>query len=323
MASAAPPPRPDHRPVVVIAGPTASGKSALAMVVAERFHGTIINADSMQVYRELRVLTARPTPEDEARAPHRLYGILPAAERCSAGRWRTMALAAIAEARAAGRLPVVVGGTGLYLRALMSGLAAIPPVPDAVRNKAIAEHERLGGPTFHRRLAERDPATAARVRPTDTQRLIRAWEVLEATGRPLSYWQSVGPEAGPGLRFVPIILLPPRSDLYAACDARFAAMMRQGALAEVAALDALGLDPALPAMKALGVPELRRHLRGELSLEAAIAAAQQATRNYAKRQITWLRHQMPEGHRLAAQFSESHTSEILQFIRVSLLTGGL
>jgi tRNA dimethylallyltransferase len=306
-------------PVVVIGGPTASGKSALALDIAEECGGTVINADSMQIYAELPVLTARPGPEDEARVPHRLYGVLPADERCSAARWRALALAEIASAHAAGRLPVVVGGTGLYLRALMQGLADIPPVPDAVRAEARALQVRLGSPGLHARLAERDPVTAARLEPGDTQRLIRAWEVLEATGRSITDWQRDPVEGPPpDLRFVPVMVDPPRDRLYAVCNARFEAMIARGALDEVRALDARGFDPDLPAMKALGVPELRRHLRGELTLDEAVALAQQATRRYAKRQVTWFRHQFATLHGcyvLSAQYSESMRQTTCKIIR--------
>lgn len=281
-----------HRHVVVIGGPTASGKSGLALDIALARNGTVINADSMQLYAELDVLTARPGAEDLALAPHRLYGVLPAAERGSAARWRDMALAEIAEAHAAGRLPIVVGGTGLYLRTLMEGLSAVPAVPDEVRKAAHARLQDLGGEAFRAELVRRDPASA-KLNPGDTTRLTRAWEVLEATGHPLSHWQTQRAEGAPeGLDFSVLVLDPPRDALYANCDRRFRVMMGQGALEEVRRLDALGLDPDLPAMKALGVPELRDHLRGALTLDEAIALAQQSTRRYAKRQVTWFRHQL-------------------------------
>ncbi|MBP2231353.1 tRNA dimethylallyltransferase [Azospirillum agricola] len=284
--------------VVVIGGPTASGKSGLALAVAERFGGTVINADSMQLYAELDVVTARPPADDLARAPHRLYGVLPASERGSAARWRILALEEIAAARAAGRLPVVVGGTGLYLRALMQGLSEVPPIPDAVRAAAHARLAALGGEAFRAELVARDP-DSARLNPGDTTRLTRAWEVLEATGHSLTHWQTrTGQGAPEGLRFAVVVLDPPREELYALCDRRFLLMMEQGALEEVRALDRLareqGLAPDLPVLKALGVPELRRHLRGEVTLEDAIALAQQSTRRYAKRQVTWFRHQLVE-----------------------------
>jgi tRNA dimethylallyltransferase len=313
------------RPVLLIGGPTASGKSGLALALARRLDGTVINADSMQLYAELRVLTARPGPAEEAEAPHRLYGVVPAAEAMSAARWRALALAEIAAAHAAGRLPILVGGTGLYFAALTRGLADIPPVEAAVRQAARERHARLGGPAFHAELAARDPDSGARLQPGDTQRLLRAWEVLEATGRPLSHWQGagrIGPP--PELAFLSLVVDPPRPLLYAACDCRFAQMLRQGALDEVRALAALGLDAGLPAMKALGVPELRDHLSGRLGLAEATERVQQMTRNYAKRQVTWFRHQMPEAPRFdpfagggedIAQLSERLAGEICTIIR--------
>ncbi len=279
--------------VLVIAGPTASGKSGLALDLARRLDGEIVNADSMQVYRELAVLTARPGPSALARVPHRLYGVLPAAERCSVARWRSLALAEIAAIHAADRIPIVVGGTGLYLRALMVGLAEIPESPPAVRAAAQARLLELGSAGLHAELARRDPITAERLRPGDRQRLVRAWEVLEATGRPLAEWHDHATEQPPsGLQFTVIVLDPPRPALYQACNGRFLAMLAAGALNEVRGLAALGLAPDLPALKALGIPELRRHLAGELDLPRAVALAQQATRNYAKRQVTWFRHQL-------------------------------
>lgn len=305
---------------VILAGPTASGKSGLALRLAEEFGGVVINADSMQVYGVLRVLTARPGPEDEARAPHRLYGILPPSELCSAGRWRALAVAECQAAWAAGKLPVVVGGTGLYLRSLSQGLSPIPDIPDAVRAAARALFAELGNDAFHARLAERDPAMAARLHPGNSQRLTRAWEVLEATGRSLADWQAEPAADRVDAEFATLLIAPPRDELYRSCDRRFRAMIGQGALDEVRALTALDLDPALPAMKALGVPELAAHLRGELPLDEAVARAQQATRNYAKRQLTWFRHQLAAYHTLPAQFSERFSDEIFSIIRQFLLT---
>jgi tRNA dimethylallyltransferase len=289
-------------PVVVLAGPTASGKSALALDLAEAFAGVIVNADAMQVYRELEILTARPDAGALARAPHRLYGVLPGAEACSAGRWREMALA--------------------------RGLAPLPRVPAGLRRAARQRHRELGGAAFHAALAARDPATAARLEPGDSQRLIRAWEVLEATGRPLAEWQAADSGADTPYRFLCIALLPPREALYAACDRRFLGMVEAGALDEVRALLALGLDPELPVMKALGVPELAAHLNAALPLETAVARAQQATRRYGKRQMTWLRTQLPRdfsGNQVSlaafqAQYSESLRGEIFTIIRDFVLT---
>ncbi len=307
-------------PVILIAGPTASGKSALALELAATLGGTIINADALQIYRDLGVLSARPDAAALARVPHRLYGYLDAAERGSAGRWRELALTEIADVHTAGRLPIVVGGTGLYLRALQQGLAAIPPIPAAIREEAAALHRALGGAAFRERLAALDPAAAARLPPGDRQRLMRAWEVVSATGRPIGEWQA-GPAAALPYRFASILLAPPREALYAACDARFLGMIAAGALDEAAALAARGLDPELPAMKGVGVPELLRHLRGDIALDEAVAAAQLATRRYAKRQMTWFRHQMVPDLVLNAQLSESLLRCSRHFIDQFLLTG--
>lgn len=287
------------RPVLVIGGPTASGKSGLALAMAKRADGVVINADSMQVYADLRVVTARPSEADEAEAPHTLYGVVPASVRMSAARWRELALAEIERAHAEGRLPIVVGGTGLYLRSLMQGLSDIPDIPAEVRLAAMALQAEIGSPALHERLAAIDPVTAARLHPTDSQRLIRAWEVFQATGRSISDWQAAPPTDVPThLSFTTLVVEPPRDRLYAQCDRRFLMMMAQGAVEEVAALMAQGLDPALPACKALGVPEIAAILSGAMTPEAATERAQQLTRNYAKRQLTWFRNQMPAAVRL-------------------------
>ncbi len=306
-------------PVIIIAGPTASGKSALALGLAAAFGGTIINADSQQIYRDLPILSAQPNAAAMAAAPHRLYGILDAAERGSVGQWRELALAEIAAAHAAGRLPIVVGGTGLYLRALQHGLAAIPEVPAAIRAEAAELYDTLGGPAFRQRLAPFDPIAANRLPAGDRQRLTRAFEVVRATGLPLHEWQA-GKETKSPYRFASILLMPPRDALYAACDARFSAMIAQGGLDEAAALAARGLAADLPAMKGVGIPELLGHLRGALTLDAAILLAQRATRRYAKRQTTWFRHQMIADLLLAEQFSESLLRCSRHFIDHFLLT---
>ncbi|MGH7047545.1 MAG: tRNA (adenosine(37)-N6)-dimethylallyltransferase MiaA [Stellaceae bacterium] len=307
-------------PVVVIAGPTASGKSALAVGLAMRLDGVIINADALQCYRDLEILTARPGPAVCAQTPHRLYGFLDAAERGSAGRWREHALAEIVAARAAGRLPIVVGGTGLYIRVLIAGLAPFPEIPDEIRNETVLLHRVLGGEQFRRRLAAIDPVAAGRLNAGDSQRLTRAYAVMRATGRPVSGWHAE-PVPAPPYRFATILLMPPREALYAACNARFAAMLEHGGLAEAAALMRRGLDPLLPAMKAVGLPELCGHLRGEMPLAMAVAAGQRATRRYAKRQMTWFRHQLAAGLVLGEQFSESLLRCSCQFIDEFLLTG--
>lgn len=312
-----------RRAALVVAGPTASGKSDLALRLAERFHGIIINADSMQLYRELKILTARPGQEAEARAPHRLYGILPAAEAGSVATWRGLALTEIEAAWADGHLPILVGGTGLYLQALYRGLAPVPAVPPSVVAEATMLHAELGPEAFHRALATRDPEMAARLLPSDRQRLVRAFSVITATGRSLAAWQTMPPPLAFEAPLATIHLDPPRGEIYSRCDARFAAMVGMGALDEVAALLALGLDPGLPAMKAVGIAPLTRHLRGEISLAEAIAAGQQATRRYAKRQLTWFRHRLGLSTSTSAQFSESFDPEIFSFIRQFLLTDRL
>jgi tRNA dimethylallyltransferase len=311
----------EKRPVIIVAGPTASGKSALALAIAEEFDGVVINADSMQVYRELRVLTARPTELDEQRAPHRLYGVLSASERCSAGRWRAMALSEIADAHSAGKLPIVCGGTGLYLKALTEGLSPMPDVPSAVSDTVRRRLHSEGAAGLYSELESRDPAMAERLEPGDAQRVARALEVLEATGRSLAEWQSAPAEPPPGdLRFLTILLSPPRDWLYVRCDRRLRKMMDEGALGEVRRLIAMDLDPDLPAMKALGIKELAAYLAENKVFEEALAAAQQATRRYAKRQMTWFRHQIVADRTIEEKFSESLLPETFSFIRHFLLT---
>ncbi|MCC6664165.1 MAG: tRNA (adenosine(37)-N6)-dimethylallyltransferase MiaA [Polyangiaceae bacterium] len=310
-----------RRKIVVVAGPTASGKSALALALAEEFAGTIVNADSMQLYRGLRVLTAQPDDAALRRVPHALYGVLEPEDHASAGRWRTMAMAAIGAAHEAGRLPILVGGTGLYLRALMQGIAAIPPIPAPIRADARALHAKLGGDAFRACLAERDPAGAAKLEPGDTQRLIRAYEVVVATGHPIASFQDHGAPADMAdKRAFTLLVMPPRSDLHQAINARFLRMLGQGALDEARALLARKPDPSLPAMKALGLPALFDHLNGLISLDEAIVRGQQATRQYAKRQATWFRHQLTPDQRIDAQFSERFLPEIFSIIRQFLLT---
>src|SRR6266436_3324164 len=280
---------------VLIAGPTASGKSALALELAQKAGGVIINADSMQVYRDLRVITARPTPEEEARVPHRLYGHVDAAVNFSAGHWVADAATALAEVRAQNRLPIFVGGSGLYFKALTRGLSAVPPISPAIREGVRSRLERGGVEALHAELAQRDQATAERLRPRDRTRIARALEVVEATGRSLTDWHREGlPPLLPSGAFSALFLAPDRDQLYARIDARFVAMLKAGALEEVAALAARHLDPLLPAMKAHGVPALIRHLRGEMTRAEAAEIGHANTRHYAKRQFTWFRHQLPE-----------------------------
>ena len=303
------------RPLLIIAGPTAGGKTRLALDAAERFGGTIINSDSIQIYSELRVVTARPSAAEEARAPHKLYGTLPAEERCSAGRWREMAIREIEAVWQAKRLPIIVGGTGLYIKSLLSGLSDIPSVSEDIRGAARSEYDAIGAAAFHARLAGVDPEAAARLHQADTQRLLRAYAVYLATGKSLSDWHREAPTTEPLSADVQTVLLtPPRGELYARCNDRFDTMMANGALDEVAALMARGLDPSLPAMKALGVPELAAHLTGGMTREVAVENAKQATRNFAKRQMTWFRNQFEKPDVEIAQYSERLRDEIFSKI---------
>ena len=297
---------------ILIAGPTASGKSRAALDLAVRLNGVVINADAMQMYADLRILTARPSPEDEAAAPHRLYGVLDAAETGSVGLWLRHAAAALEEAARERWRPIFVGGTGLYFVALTEGLAPVPDIPAETRAAAHDAWAALGPERFHAQLSRRDP-TAAALSPNDRQRLIRAWSVLEATGRTLADWQTerTAPLVSAGHRFV---TSPERVGLYARCDARFERMLQAGAWAEVEALASRGLDPGLPAMKALGVPQLMAALRGEMSKNEAVTAAKTATRHYVKRQITWFRNQMMSWNHINAQDSKSLSERIFTFI---------
>ena len=285
--------------LILIGGPTASGKSALALDLACQYDGAILNADALQVYAGLPLLSAQPSSEDRARVPHRLYGVTDPAEPSSAGKWRAQAMAALSETVSAGKTPIFVGGTGLYFRALLGGLDDIPPIPDAVRAEASRLYDELGERAFRERLAAKDPDSVARLARNDRQRLVRAYEVVLHTGRPLSQWHGqkgedeifVVPASGVRLRVEKNLLLPERDTLYAACESRFLTMMERGALAEVEAFLERKLDPALPVMKTIGVRELGAYLAGEISLKAALEKAQQLTRNYAKRQMTWFRNQ--------------------------------
>ncbi|WP_330937197.1 tRNA (adenosine(37)-N6)-dimethylallyltransferase MiaA [Acetobacter pasteurianus] len=309
---------------LIVAGPTCSGKSALALALARRLNGEIINADSMQVYKDLHILTARPSAEDEQLAPHRLYGVLPAEEKGSVAWWREQALASMQQAWAQNRLPILCGGTGMYLHALTNGLAIIPDTGEEARQEARQSVAQYGAPALHARLMEVDPETASRLRPVDSQRVSRAWEVWRGTGHGLTWWHKQ-----PGLppatcRFVAVRLNPERAELRARIAARFENMLRNGAVAEVQALLARKLDTSLPAMRAHGVPELSAMLRGEITEQEATQRAVQATGRYTKRQATWFAH-----HSLAkkgfectvdasfsdfAQFSERKYEEIVSFV---------
>jgi len=278
---------------ILIAGPTASGKSAVASSLARRLGGVVVNADSMQVYSDLRVITARPTAAEETAVPHRLYGHVDGSENYSVGRYLADTRVVFDELAASGLVPIVTGGTGLYFKALTEGLSAVPPVPDAVRAAVRAAADGRDTPSLYADLAVRDPLTAAGLGPTDRLRILRALEVLAATGKPLARFRG-RKTPGPLLNLptIRLFLAPDREALYARIDTRFDAMMAAGAREEVRALGARGLDPALPVMRAHGVPGLLAHLAGSLALDEAMARAKADTRHYAKRQFTWFRHQM-------------------------------
>ena len=295
----------------LIAGPTASGKSALALRLAQEIGAEIVNGDALQLYADLRLLTARPSVEEEAQAPHHLFGTVDAADGWSVGRWQRAATSVLGDIAERGRPAVVVGGTGLYFRALTHGLADVPQTPAEVRRASAADFDALGEAAFRDRLAQVDPAAEARISPADRQRLSRAWEVYAATGTSLSDWQARTDPALEPASWNAVALEPPRQALYDRCDVRLENMIDQGALDEVAALAARELDPALPAMKAVGYRELAAYLRGETSLAEGLDAAQRETRRYAKRQSTWLRGQMADWPRIDAVDHESQWRQFL------------
>lgn len=296
----------------LIAGTTASGKSRAALELAMRIGGTVIDADSMQVYREPRILTARPSDSDMAKAPHLLYGHVPVREAYSAGRYASDAARALEEARTLGRVPIFVGGTGLYFKALTEGLSDMPSVPRAAREKARDLLERIGNAAFHAALAERDPEIALQLKPSDSQRMLRAFEVFEASGQPLSHWQKhAGKPVLRGMKLAKVVLEIPRALLRERIDVRFRAMLAAGALAEAVALE--DLDPALPAAKIIGRRELISFGRGQLSEEEAIARAVIATNQYAKRQDTWFRNQFAAWRRIDATDDRNLITKLLAF----------
>jgi tRNA dimethylallyltransferase len=278
-------------PVIVVTGPTASGKSALALALAERRGGIVINADAMQTYDAFPILTAQPSAEERARAPHALYGVLPLSETVSAARWRTLATAEIERALAGGRAPILCGGSGLYLRTLMQGISPIPDAPPELREQANADWAALGPEAFRARLAEHDPAIVERLKPGDRQRHVRAWEVFQATGQPLSEWQEGEASAAPW-KFATVLLSPDRAWLRDRIERRFDVMLAQGVEAEVRTVFDRRPDPAWPGLKAHGAPEFFRYFRGEMRLEDVRRVGIDHTRQYAKRQMTWFRHQM-------------------------------
>ena len=311
-------------PLVLIAGPTASGKSAVSLWLAENAPGTVINGDALQLYRDLSVLTARPSPEDEARAPHRLYGVLDGGEVSSAAWWAEAATQEIEAAWAQQRLPIVTGGTGLYLRTLLHGIVPVPDIDESVRADVRSRMETEGPEALHAELSRLDPVTAARLGPRDRQRIARALEVVLATGTPLSQFQQertggLADRQGVG-PIIRCVILPDREILYQRCDLRLEAMIAAGALDEVKNLLARGLPPEVPVMKAVGVPELAAYIDNSLDLQEAIAQAQQATRNYAKRQYTWFRNQCRDWNFITTHDPERHKSEIATILRDGGLT---
>lgn len=284
-----------RKKIIVLAGPTASGKSALALAIAQESDAVIINADSMQLYAAIPILSAQPTALDKAAAPHLLYGTMPATVSCSAGMWLAMAKEAIDSTLAEGRQPIIVGGTGLYVKSLLYGLSPMPDIDPSIRTATRNHFAALGNEAFHALLTVRDPLMASRLHKGDSQRMIRSMEVLEQTGISLAEWQKQPPLASYNIGdFITITLTPPRPILYRNCNSRFCTMLEHGAVDEVASLLQKGIDPALPVMKALGVPELSAYLAGSITREDATLLAQISTRHYAKRQVTWFRHQMPE-----------------------------
>ena len=299
---------------LMICGPTAAGKSGLALALAERYGGVIINADSMQLYADLRVLTARPDVSEEARVPHRLYGVLDGAERASVASWLTMATREIETARDAGRLPILTGGTGLYFHAAMKGLAPVPDVPPDIHAECIAEYAERGGEAFRRDLLELDPVLGSQLHDEDSQRLVRAMGVVRASGRALSAWQADPHEGAIAGRPVRVAMMPPREELYEKINTRFSAMMEGGARSEVSTLAARGLAPSLPVMKAIGVREIMALQAGDIDEARAVELASRDSRRYAKRQMTWIRNNFHAEMILEKKFSERKMTEIFSIL---------
>tara|TARA_B100000212_G_scaffold64492_1_gene44472 strand:- start:2371 stop:3294 length:924 start_codon:yes stop_codon:yes gene_type:complete len=279
---------------VIICGPTGSGKSSLALNLAEKFKGVIINADSVQIYREIKVLSGRPTSDDYRQAPHRLYGVMSIFKPCTLGIWRKMALETIKACDLSGHLPIICGGTGLYIKFLLNELSPIPDIPPSIKLEAREKLEKLGNENFRELLLKNDPVSAYQIKLGDTNRLLRAWEVFTATTKPLSYWHEQSRETGSKDKFFKVCLMPKREVLYSKCDKRFLDFVELGAIEEAEALNFITASPELPASKTLGLLELIKYTKGELELSEAIEQAQRTTRRYAKRQLTWFRHQFDE-----------------------------
>jgi tRNA dimethylallyltransferase len=298
---------------IIICGPTASGKSALAVDLANKLQGEVINADSMQIYSQLEILTARPSLPDLELVPHRLFGVRSLTEPCSVSIWRKMAIDSIKQVVARGRLPIVCGGTGMYIRYLTKELAAIPTIPLAFRVKATERLLSIGNKQFSEELVQRDPTMRGKTPVGDSQRLIRAWEVLEATGKSLTEWQALNDKAT-DINFYTILLMPDRESLYHSCDERFLGFIGRGALDEVVRIKDMKLDPTLPGMKALGLPQLINYLEGDIDLNQAIEEAQRHTRRYAKRQMTWFRNQLKPNYLQADLNTKKHYGKIQDLV---------
>ena len=279
---------------LVICGPTGSGKSRLAVNLAKKLNGVVINADSIQIYREIKILSGRPDFDDYREAPHRLYGIMSVYNTCSVGVWREMALATIKECEFVGKLPIICGGTGLYIKFLLDELSAIPKIPNSIKLEARLELERIGNEGFRDLLAKSDPVSASKIKTGDTNRLLRAWEVFKTTAKPLPYWHELHKKQNTEHKFFKVLLMPNREVLYSDCDKRFLNFVNQGAVDEAREFNINSLSSESPALKTLGLSELIQYTKGELDLSEAIERAQRATRRYAKRQITWFRHQLDE-----------------------------
>lgn len=304
-----------HPPALIIAGPTASGKSKLGVMLAERAGGEVVNADSMQIYRDLPIMTAAPSDAEKAAIPHHGYGVLDGSERCSVGRWLELTRQIVGDIHARGKLPILVGGTGMYIRAALEGISPIPDVPLSVRASAADQYDALGGAAYRQALAALDPVLADRLNDGDRQRLIRGMEVVMATGTPLSQWQDAPLEGAVDATFTTIRIAPPRDQLYAMCDRRLPIMLDQGGVEEVRQWLSREVDPDLPLMKAVGVPPIADFINGKISRNDAVDIACRDTRRYAKRQTTWFNNQFSdnfcEDSGYDAQFSESFIDKIL------------
>ena len=279
---------------LVICGPTGSGKSRLAVNLAKKLNGVVINADSIQIYREIKILSGRPNLDDYREAPHRLYGIMSVNNTCTVGVWREMAFATIKECEFAGKLPIICGGTGLYIKFLLDKLSTIPKIPNSIKLEARLELERIGNEGFRELLSKSDPVSAAKIKTGDTNRLLRAWQVFKATAKPLPYWHERHKKQDAKHKFFKVLLMPNREVLYSDCDKRFLSFVNQGALEEAREINITSPSYESPALKTLGLSELIQYTKGELELSDAVERAQRATRRYVKRQITWFRHQLDE-----------------------------